>query len=44
VVIAHQEWATPTDTFNAEGCTGFGSVVVFDRAKGEQEIGTRLFC
>ncbi|WP_332447156.1 alginate lyase family protein [Sphaerochaeta sp.] len=44
VVIAHQEWASPTDTFNADGCTGFGSVVVFDRAKGEVEIGTRLFC
>jgi hypothetical protein len=44
VVVAHQEWATPTDTFNAEGCTGFGSVVVFNTAQGEKEIGTRLFC
>ena len=44
VVLAHQEWATPTDTFNADGCTGFGSLVVFDRVKDEKEIGTRLFC
>ncbi len=44
VVLAHQEWATPTDTFNADGCIGFGSLVVFDVAKQEQEIGTRLFC
>ncbi|MFA6906851.1 MAG: alginate lyase family protein, partial [Sphaerochaeta sp.] len=44
VVVAHQEWATPTDTFNADGCTGFGSVVVFNTAEGEKEIGTRLFC
>ncbi len=44
VVLAHQEWASPTDTFNVEGCIGFGSLVVFDLAKGEQEIGTRLLC
>jgi hypothetical protein len=44
VVVAHQEWATPTDTFNADGCTGFGSAVVFNTAQGEKEIGTRLFC
>jgi hypothetical protein len=43
VVVSHQEWASPTDTFNADGCTGFGSLVVFDRGKGETEIGTRLF-
>ncbi len=44
VVLAHQEWASPTDTFNADGCIGFGSLVVFDRATGEKEIGTRLLC
>ena len=44
VVVAHQEWATPTDTFNADGCIGFGKVVVFNRTKGEVEIGTRLLC
>ena len=44
VVVSHQEWATPTDTFNADGCIGFGKVVVFDRSKGETEIGTRLLC
>lgn len=43
VVVGHQEWATPTDTFNARGCIGFGSLVVFDRAQGEKEIGIRLF-
>ncbi len=42
VVIAHQEWASPTDTFNADGCTGFGNVVVFDRSQGEEGSGTRL--
>ncbi|HKM08591.1 MAG TPA: heparinase II/III-family protein, partial [Sphaerochaeta sp.] len=42
VVIAHQEWASPTDTFNADGCIGFGNVVVFDRTKGEEVSGTRL--
>ncbi|MDC7229090.1 MAG: alginate lyase family protein [Sphaerochaetaceae bacterium] len=43
IVLSHQEWASPTDTFNADGCTGFGSLVVFDRGKGETEIGARLF-
>jgi len=42
LVIAHQEYASPTDTFCADGCTGFGSVVVFDRTKNETEIGTVL--
>jgi hypothetical protein len=42
VVVAHQEYASPTDTFCADGCTGFGTVVVFDRGKGETEIGTAL--
>ncbi len=40
--IAHEEYASPTDTFRTGGCTGFGGVVVFDAAKGEKEIGTVL--
>ena len=42
VVIAHQEYASPTDTFCADGCTGFGNVVVFDRTVGEDTIGKVL--
>ncbi len=42
VVIAHQEWASPTDTFNADGCTGFGNVVVFDRTRSTEGSGTCL--
>lgn len=42
VVIAHQEYASPTDTFCADGCTGFGNVVIFDRAAGETRIGKTL--
>ena len=42
VVIAHEEYASPTDTFCADTCTGFGSVTVFNRAAGENEIGTML--
>lgn len=42
VVIAHQEWASPTDTFNADGCTGFGRLVVFDRKGGGDGAAVRL--
>lgn len=42
VVVAHQEYASPTDTFDAGGCTGFGNAVIFDRSAGETEIGTVL--
>jgi len=42
VVVAHEEFASPTDTFEAGGCLGFGSCVVFDRSAGETEIGTVL--
>jgi hypothetical protein len=42
LVVAHQEYASPTDTFLADGCTGFGEVVVFDRAAGETIIGQTL--
>lgn len=42
VVVAHQEYASPTDTFCADGCTGFGNVVVFNRSAGEDTIGKTL--
>ncbi|HAH61647.1 MAG TPA: heparinase [Treponema sp.] len=42
VVIAHEEYASPTDTFRAEGCTGFGNVTVFELSAGENETGTML--
>ena len=29
-IFAHTEYACPTDTFTANGCVGFGHVVVFD--------------
>jgi len=42
VVVAHREYASPTDTFVADGCVGFGEVVVFDRAAGETSVGAIL--
>ncbi len=42
IVIAHEEFASPTDTFVANGCVGFGSAVVFENSAGENEIGTVL--
>jgi hypothetical protein len=42
VVVAHMEYASPTDTFHAGGCIGFGNAVVFDRREGETETGTVL--
>lgn len=42
VAVSHEEYASPTDTFCAGGCTGFGGVTVFDEAAGEKEIGTVL--
>ena len=42
VAVAHREYASPTDTFLAGGCVGFGSAVVFDRKQGETETGTVL--
>jgi len=32
-VIAHKEYASPTDTFTANGCVGFGQVLIFNHAK-----------
>lgn len=43
LVVAHEEFATPTDTFLAAGCTGFGNVVLFDKGAGVTEIGDRIF-
>lgn len=40
VVVAHREFASPTDTFNTGGCTGRGEAVVFTGE--ETEIGTVL--
>ena len=42
VAVAHREYASPTDTFLAGDCTGFGNVAVFDRSKGENLLGTVL--
>lgn len=42
VTVAHEEYASPTDTFCVGGCTGFGGVTVFDETAGEKEIGTVL--
>lgn len=42
LVCAHEEFASPTDTFLAFGRTGFGNLVVFIGPE-EKEIGLRLF-
>lgn len=42
LAVAHEEYVTPTDTFQTDGCTGFGQVVIFDKAAGENTVGTRL--
>ena len=42
LVIAHQDYASPTDSFNADGCIGFGNVVMFNRSNGEERIGKVL--
>lgn len=44
LVCAHGEYASPTDTFLAGGCTGFGQLTLFNRGAGETTIGRRLFC
>ncbi len=38
VVAAHQEFAAPTEMFNADGCTGFASFMVFDRVSGKYTL------
>lgn len=42
VVVSHLEYASPTDTFSAGGCCGFGGAEVFDETAGERETGTIL--
>lgn len=42
VVLAHSDYASPTDSFNADGCIGFGQVVVFNRSNNENRIGKVL--
>lgn len=41
-VFAHQDYASPTDSFKANDCIGFGQVVVFNNGKGETRIGKVL--
>lgn len=41
VIICHQEANTPTDQTVADGCMGFGGVIVFDKKK-ETQAGTVL--
>ena len=42
VVCAHKDWAAPTDTFEADGCIGFGKVVVFNKKRDTGKSGTVL--
>lgn len=41
-VFAHQDYASPTDSFTANNCIGFGQVVVFNNSKAENKIGKVL--
>ena len=34
IVICHQEVNSPTDLIGADGCKGFGNVIVFDKNEG----------
>lgn len=38
VIVCHQEVNSPTDLVEADGCLGFGNVIVFDKNE-ETEIG-----
>jgi hypothetical protein len=42
VVCAHKDWAAPTDTFDTDGCIGFGKVVVFNKKRDTVASGTVL--
>ncbi len=42
VTICHQEVNSPTDLIEADGCCGFGNVIVFDKSV-ETEIGNVLY-
>ena len=41
VIVCHQEVNTPTDQTEADGCMGFGQVLVFDK-EVEKQVGTVL--
>lgn len=41
IILCHQEINSPTDLVEAEGCMGFGNIIVFEPEK-EKEIGTVL--
>lgn len=41
VIVCHQEVNTPTDQTEADGCMGFGQVIVFDKSV-ETQVGTVL--
>lgn len=41
VIICHQEVNSPTDLEEADGCMGFGNVIVFDKDE-EDKVGTVL--
>ncbi len=34
VIVCHQEVNSPTDLQEADGCMGYGNVIVFDKAEG----------
>lgn len=33
VILCHQEVNSPTDLVEADGCMGYGNVIVFDKAE-----------
>ncbi len=41
VILCHQEVNSPTDLVEADGCLGFGNVIVFDKTEST-EVGTVL--
>jgi hypothetical protein len=41
IIICHQEVNSPTDLVKADGCLGFGNVIVFDKTEA-MEVGTVL--
>ncbi|MHB8131309.1 MAG: heparinase, partial [Mobilitalea sp.] len=41
IIVCHQEVNSPTDLVEADGCLGFGNVIVFDKTEAT-EVGTVL--
>lgn len=41
VVLAHEDYVSPTDSFNADGCIGFGNIVIFNRTE-ENNLSTKI--